>query len=358
MKNTKAKLSKNPATLLCVGVLATLCSIVMAKKYYGAPIVTKDITRKLIHVKFKNSMTLACVSDALEEYTVDVTTAKWNFEGHILSGTHIGSTTKILFYDFSPAGEVGLAATNEEVFIIDTKKKEKTKIEGVGAERSEAIALSHDGKKALVDRFLVSLNAEKRISNKIEFRKDAKRLCAKMKFSPDNSLFAIGYYDGGFEVRRSVDGHLIWQHKAPKPFPTQGLSYIVTDPIGNPANLTYYGIPGLEEFYFPIRFIGSNKLAYSNGRNVSLCSARTGSLIHSIPRFAVYDLDCTPDQKSLFVSGIQPNSRPGIEVWDIDDGTLNSELSHSGLSFNIEVSPDGKYLASLEELKVKIWTIG
>jgi WD40 repeat protein len=56
----------------------------------------------------------------------------------------------------------------------------------------------------------------------------------------------------------------------------------------------------------------------------------------------------TPDGKRLISGGGEPSRSGELKVWQVSDGQLLQEFNniHSDVVFGIDLTPDGKYLAS------------
>lgn len=66
----------------------------------------------------------------------------------------------------------------------------------------------------------------------------------------------------------------------------------------------------------------------------------------------IYDFDFSPDGRNVAAC----NASGNIQIWNIADGTLVKEYQAEGMSFELEYSPDGEYLACNSN-KLEIWNL-
>lgn len=265
-------------------------------------------------------------------------------------------------YAGAPDEKNGLLATNIGTFLFQSNKPQLKRAWPESESPVYAVAVSSDGKLMAGGHQLAVWTVHTEDGCQVpnyQLWKKASTLDppASLQFSPRGTWLAVGYFNGRVELKESRTGKTVWVTKAPTPFPTKGLSYFPTDPLGKPVNLTYFGAPTAEQIFFPMAFLSEERLAYSNGRATFICDAETGKVIHTLPRAVVYDLAAFADGKTLAIAG-GSGGEFDIGLWNTETGRLQQVLENSRRALCLAVSPDQRYIAALEDVNgLKLWKL-
>jgi WD40 repeat protein len=285
----------------------------------------------------------------------DLTEGKWQRGGRLTvpNRKEDGAFAQFYTYAGAPDGRSGLFASSIGTLLFQS---DKTSLQQAWPEAQApvyAVAISPDGRLMAGGHRLAVWTTRTQnnylVPGQVLWKEaSAVNPAAVLRFSPRGTSLAVGYFNGRVEVKDASTGKTLWTTKTPKPFSTRGFSYFARDPLGKPGNLHFYKQRGMEQFYFPMVFLSQERLAYSNGRATFVCDSRTGKVLHTIPRTAVFDLASVHDGKTLVVAGCAEEC--DIELWDAVTGSLERVLLHSHRAFHLAVSPDQKYNAALEEV--------
>jgi WD40 repeat protein len=103
-------------------------------------------------------------------------------------------------------------------------------------------------------------------------------------------------------------------------------------------------------------------LAFANANGINIARTDTGALVKSIPQknHSFYSLRLSPDGKTIAATRGGPE---GVEIWNVDQGTVERTLKGSGLANSAIFSQDGTRLVTAEWMgdicvwDTRTWTI-
>ncbi|WKZ47430.1 MAG: WD40 repeat domain-containing protein [Anaerolineales bacterium] len=188
-----------------------------------------------------------------------------------------------------------------------------------------------------------------------------------MKFSPDGKMLITNDTWGMARLWTVADGTLIKTFQADDrdrflsiAFSADGTtlasisrdSRIQVRGINNDNNVT--SLFGFMNKVHRVVFSPDNLLVASGDDwSIQIWRKSDGTLLHNIATGEVNDLAFSPDGK-LLASAV---SLDGIQVWNVESGSLTTTLDNQETAYGVMFSPNGKFLAATILGGVKIWDV-